>query len=270
MALTINTNVSALIAQKNLGETQGKLAQTLNRLSSGLRVNNAKDDAAGLAIAEGMTSRVRGLRQGERNGNDGVSLIQTAESGMSKTLDIMQRMRELASQAKNGTNGATDTANLDVEFQALAAEVTRIAGVSDFNGIALLAGGTVDIQIGSGNTADDVLTITLATTDATTLAIDALDLTADPGAALDALDAAITTVTTSMAQLGSDHSNLQMAIEANIDRYTQLDSAKSRIMDADYASESSNLAQYQIMQQAGAAMLSQANTSGQIVLGLLQ
>ncbi|QDP73456.1 flagellin FliC [Legionella israelensis] len=272
MALTLNTNVSALIAQKNMNSTQDKLAQTLNRLSSGLRVNNAKDDAAGLAIAEGMSARIRALRQGERNGNDGISLIQTAESGMNQILDLMQRMRELASQASSGTYGASDVANLNTEFSALLSEINRITNTSDFNSIQLLDGTTptVDIQIGSQNTADDTVTITLTATDATTLAIDTLDLTADAGAALDALDTAIGTVTTGLAQLGADHSNLEAAVRSNVDRYTRLESARSQIMDTDYAAESSNLAQYQVMQQAGAAMLSQANASGQIVLSLLQ
>ncbi len=272
MALTINTNVSALVAQKNMNQTQSKLSTTLNRLSSGLRVNNAKDDAAGLAIAEGITSRVRALTQGARNGNDGISLIQTAESGMNQTLTMLQRMRELASQASTGTYGASDLANLDQEFQVLKSEVDRIQATTEFNGIALLSGNTVDVQVGSGNTANDRLTITTATTDSTTLAIDLNDLTSQVNAqaALDSLGTALTTVTTGLAQLGAAHSNIEAAVTGNVDRVTRLDSAKSQIMDTDYASESSKLAQLQIMQQAGAAMLSQANSSGQIVLSLLQ
>lgn len=272
MALTINTNVSALVAQRNLNSAQDKLSTTLNRLSSGLRVNNAKDDAAGLAIAEGMSSRIRGLTQGARNGNDGISLIQTAESGMNQTLSLLQRMRELASQGSTGTYSAGDLANMDLEFQALNAEVDRVAAITEFNNIALLNGGSISVQVGSANTANDRLAITLADTDATALAINAADVTnnANAQAALTLLDAAITTVTSGLAQLGASHSNLESAISGNEDRMGRLEGARSRIMDTDYAAESSHLAQYQILQQSGAAMLSQANSSGQIVLKLLQ
>ena len=272
MALTLNTNVSALVSQKNIDQTQSKLSTTLNRLSSGLRVNNAKDDAAGLAIAEGMTSRILGLKQGARNGNDGISLIQTAESGMNQALSSIQRMRELAAQAATGTYGTSDLANLDVEFQALKDEIDRVAATTDFNGIALLAGGTVNIQVGSGNTANDRLTITLSDLDTTALAIAANDVTSNANAqtALGALDTALTTITTGKAALGAANANVEAAVSNNVDRVANLEAAKSRIMDADYAAESTKLAQYQIMQQAGAAMLAQANTAGQIVLSLLR
>ncbi len=272
MSLTINTNVSALVAQRNLNNAQDKLSTTLNRLSSGLRVNNAKDDAAGLAIAEGMSSRIRGLTQGARNGNDGISLIQTAESGMNQTLSLLQRMRELASQGSTGTYSSGDLANMDVEFQALNAEIDRVASTAEFNNIALMSGGSVSVQVGSANTANDRLSITLSNTSTSSLSTTSASVTSNTNAqaALTLLDAAITTVTSGLAQLGASQSNIESAVSGNDDRVTRLEAARSRIMDTDYASESSNLARYQILQQSGAAMLSQANSSGQIVLKLLQ
>lgn len=272
MAITINTNISALTAQQNLNRVQSKLDTTLNRLSSGLRVNSAKDDAAGLAIAQGMSARIRGLTQGSRNGNDGISLIQTAESGMNQTLALLQRMRELATQGSTGTYQAADLTNLDTEFQSLKNEIDRVVATSDFNGISVLTGGTVSIQVGSQNTANDRLSVTLTAADTTTLAINASSVTSNANAqtALTALDAAVTTITTGLATLGANQANLEAAVSGGEDRINRLEGARSRIMDTDYAAESSRLAQYQILQQSGAAMLSQANSSGQIVLRLLQ
>lgn len=272
MAITVNTNLTALVAQKNLNQTQDKLSMTLNRLSSGLRVNNAKDDAAGLAIAEGMSARIKGLTQGGRNGNDGISLIQTAESGMQQSLLLLQRMRELATQAATGTYGTSNLANLDVEFQNLKGEIDRVAATSDFNGTNVLSGGTISIQVGSQNTANDRLNINLTSAGATALAVDANDVLSNATAqtSIDAIDTAIKTVTTGLAQLGASQSNLEAAVRGNEDRVSRLEGARSRIMDTDYAAESSRLAQYQILQQSGVAMLSQANSSGQVVLRLLQ
>ncbi|KGP63714.1 hypothetical protein EP47_04950 [Legionella norrlandica] len=272
MAITVNTNMSSMIAQKSLNQVQNKLSTTLNRLATGLRVNSAKDDAAGLAIAEGMTARIRGLNQAARNGNDGISLIQTAESGMNQVLSLLQRMRELGVQASTGTYQTSDLANLDTEFQSLKNEIDRVANVTDFNGQAVLNGGTVSIQIGSQNTANDRLTITLTDSDSTALAINADDITSNANAqtAITNLDTAITSITTGLAQLGANQSNLESAVSADEDRVMKIESARSRIMDTDFAAESSNLAKYQILQQTGAAMLSQANSSGQIVLGLIQ
>lgn len=272
MAITVNTNLTSMLAQRSLNTVQDKLSTTLNRLSTGLRVNNAKDDAAGLAIAEGMTSRIRGLNRGAHNGNDGISLIQTAESGMKETLSLLQRMRELSTQASTGTYQSSDLANLDNEFQNLKKEIDRVVAVTDFNGLSVLSGGTLSIQVGSQNTANDRLTVNLTKADTTTLAINSDDVTTNANAqtALTNLDAAITTMTTGLASLGASQSNLESAVNGNQDRITRIESARSRIMDTDFAEESSNLAKYQILQQSSTAMLSQANSSGQIVLRLLQ
>lgn len=272
MALIVNTNVGSMVAQQYLSNNQSKLAKTLTRLSSGMRVNEAKDDPAGLAIAESMQEAILALKQGSRNGNDGVSLLQTAQGAMSQTLNILQRMREIASQGASGTYSTDDLANLDTEYQNLLAEVDRVQSVSKFNGISLLAGGTVSIQVGESNTANDRLTITLTATDATTLTINGGDVTSNANAqtALDSLDDAITAVTTGLAQLGASQSNLEAAISSNDVRATNLKTARSRIMDADYAEESSNLATYTILNQSNVAMLSQANSSSQLVMQLLK
>jgi flagellin len=260
-----------MVSQAYLSQNQSKLSQTLNRLSSGLRVNEAKDDPAGLAIAASMASSVRALKQGSRNGNDGVSLLQTAQGAMSQTLEILQRMREIASQASSGTYGSTDLSNMDAEFQALVGEIDRVQSTSTFNGIDLLNGGSVSIQIGENNTSNDRISLTLTTTDTTTLGVDTDDVTTQSNAqtALDDLTDAIATLTTGLASLGAAQSNLEAAVATNDTRAVNLDTARSRIMDADYAAESSNLAKYMIMNQANVAMLSQANSAPQLVLKLL-
>lgn len=272
MAITINTNISSLMAQQSLGKTQDQLAQAINRLATGSRINTAKDNAAGLAIAEGMNAQVRGTRQGSRNGNDGISLIQTAEGGLNQTLSLLQRMRELASQASTGTYTSTDLANLDTEYQSLMTEIDRVAATVDFNGTKLMnAAATISVQVGANNTANDRIDISLIDTSSATLAVTG-DVTsnANAQAALDLLDDAITTVTTGLAGLGASHSKIEAAVGGNMDRVTNLEAARSRIVDTDFAEESAKLAQLQILQQSGAAMLSQANSSGQVVLKLLQ
>ncbi len=271
MGIIVNTNVGSLVAQSYLNSNQSKLSKTLNRLSSGLRVTEAKDDPAGLAIAQSMMSSVRALKQGSRNGGDGVSLLQTAQGAMTQTLDILQRMREIASQASSGTYSSTDLSNLDTEFQALLGEIDRVQTTSTFNGVDLLNGGSVSIQIGEANTGNDRISITLTATAATDLSIDAEDVTTNSNAqsALDAVKDAIETVTTGLASLGASQSNLEAAISSNDIRATNLDTARSRIMDADYAEESANLAKYMIMNQSNVAMLSQANSVPQLALKLL-
>ena len=273
MAMTVNTNVDSLVAQRNLGKTQSSLSQTINRLSSGLRINNAKDDAAGLAISETMRESITALRQANRNANDGVSLIQTAESAVNEQLNIMQRMREIATQASSGTYSTGNLADLNLEFNALRTEVDRIANVTDFNGIELLDGtnATITLQVGDKNNANNQLAITLTDTSIATLGINADDVTTQANAqtALDNLDTAISTVTSGLAQFGADHSNLETAMRSNTDRANNLDAARSRIMDADFASESANMTKFNILSQAGTSMLAQANSLPQSVLSLL-
>lgn len=272
MSLVVNTNIGALVAQQYLSGNQSKLSQALTRLSSGLRVNDAKDDPAGLAIAQNMQKTISGLKQGSRNGNDGISLIQTASGAMSQVTNILQRMREIASQGASGTYSSGDLANLDTEYQSLMSEVDRVQATTKFNGISLLAAGTVNVQIGDNNSANDTLAITLTATDTTTLTINGGDVTSQANAktALDKLSTAITAITTGMASLGAAQSNLEKAIVSNGVRTTNLEAARSRIVDADFAEESSNLATFQVLSQSNVAMLAQANQMPQLVMQLLR
>jgi flagellin len=272
--MVINTNVNSLLAQQYLTDNQSRLSQTLNRLSSGLRINDAKDDAAGLSIAEQMQESILALRQGSRNGNDGISLIQVAQTAMTDTLNLLQRMRQLAAQGASGTYGTSDLSNMDKEFQSLKGEIERVSQVTVFNNISLLqnATGTLSIQVGTGNTSNDVISITLTKTDTTTLGISSNDLTSstDASTALGTLDTAIGTITTGLAQLGANESNLLAAISNDDATANSFDIAKSRIMDADFALESSNMAKFNILNQSNVAMLAQSNAIPQLVLQLLQ
>lgn len=270
--ISVNTNVSSLMALQNLSQNQSRLSKTLSRLSSGLRVAEAKDDPAGLAIAESMQSSIRALRQGSRNGNDGVSLVQTAQGALSQTLNVLQRMREISSQAANGTYSSSDLSNLDTEFQALLGEVDRIQSVTSFNGISVLSGGSVSIQVGENNSANDRISISLTNTSSSTLGISSDDVTSSANAqtAMDNLSTAINSVTTGLANLGAAQSNLDEAISANDTRALNIESARGRIMDADFALESANMAKYMILNQSNVAMLSQANSVPQLALQLLQ
>lgn len=275
MAAVINTNIASLNAQRNLSSSQASLQTSLQRLSSGLRVNSAKDDAAGLAIATRMDSQVRGMNVAIRNSNDAISFSQTGEGALGKVTDALQRMRELAVQSANATNGTTDRANLDTEFKELQAEVTRITGQTKFNGNDVLAGGTNTYQVGSATT-DTIEVTTTDLTDAAALTAIAagstIDITdaANSTAAMTAIDDALDEVNTERAKFGAVQnrfesvvSNLQVSVE-------NLSAAKSRIMDADFAAETANLTRGQILQQAGTAMLAQANSIPNGVLSLLR
>jgi flagellin len=276
MSIAINTNVNSLLAQDYLTSNQNWLSQALNRLSSGHRINDAKDDAAGLAVAQIMQENSTALRQGSRNANDGISLVQTAQSAMNDTLNILQRMRELADQGANSVYSTADLTNLNAEFQNLNSEVNRVASTVNFNGISLLnnSTGSLSIQVGTSNTSNDSLSIKLTntTTGSSGLSIASLAVatTAGASAALATLDTAIQSVTTGLAKLGASEANLQAAVEGNDAIATDLESAKSRIMDTDFASESGNLAKFNILNQSNVAMLSQANSSPQLVLQLLR
>ncbi len=278
---TINTNVQSLNAQRNLAASSGSLSTSMQRLSSGLRVNSAKDDAAGLAIAERMNAQVKGMNVAIRNANDGISLAQTAEGALGKIGDNLQRMRELAVQSANDTNGTTDRAALNTEYQSLAKENARVISSTKFNGQSLLTGsggtaGTFSFQIGADNAGDnqiDVETTNIATGMGTNTQGSTATLGADAASARDAmddLDAAIDEITTARSGFGATQnrfdsviSNLQVASENQA-------SSRSRIMDADFAVETSNLSRGQILQQAGTAMIAQANQLPQGVLSLLR
>lgn len=262
---TINTNVMSINAQRNLASTTGSLATSMQRLSSGLRVNSAKDDAAGLSIATRMDSQYRGMNVAIRNANDAISFAQTAEGALGKVTDAMQRMRELAVQAANGTNSSTDLANLDAEFQQLASEVTRLGTATKFNGSAVFGSGSITFQIG----ADATDTLSVNKVAAATIS-GSLTTSANATTALGALDTALTTVNTNRATLGAYQNRFESVIgNLRVSAENQA-AAKGRIMDADFAQETANLSRTQILQQAGTAMVAQANQMPQGVLSLLR
>ena len=287
MASVINTNLLSLNAQRNVSNSQASLATSLQRLSSGLRVNSAKDDAAGLAISERLNAQVRGSNVAIRNANDGISLSQTAEGALAKVTDSLQRMRELAVQARNATNTDADKDSLDKEFGELSKEIQRVLGGTTFNGRAILAteSGTQTFQVGANVTSNDRIDVvttdmtgstditTVAGTDNTGAGRAVIDATANGGAidtVISNIDTAINTVSSERANLGAAQnrmdqviSNLQISVENQ-------SAAKSRITDADFAQETANLSRASILQQAGNAMIAQANQIPSQVLSLLR
>ena len=281
MPQTINTNLNSLNAQRNLSTSQMSLSVSMQRLSSGLRVNSAKDDAAGLAIAERMNAQIKGMNVAARNANDGISLAQTAEGALGKVSDALQRMRELAVQSRNASNSSSDKDSLNKEFRQLTNEITRVLGATTFNGKAILASGagSLDFQIGANTTVNDLITISTANmlTDASVTAVTAAAVsigsdanTAAIKSVIDNIDGALDKINSERAVYGATQSrfdaiisNLQVAGENQT-------AARSRIMDADFAVETANLSRSQILQQAGTAMVAQANALPQQVLKLLQ
>ena len=280
MATTINTNMSSLTAQRALGASQGSLSTSMQRLSTGLRINSAKDDSAGLAIAERMTSQVKGMAVAGRNANDAISLAQTAEGALGKIGESLQRMRELAVQSSNSTNSSSDRANLNEEYTALAAEVTRVIDGTKFNGNQLLNVDTgMAFQVGADNVATDAITVNLTDIGAGTgmaLVLDTAGATGSISTAAVALttmsnlDAAIDEVTSARSNLGSVQNRFESVV-ANLSTMSEnLQAAKGRIVDADFAVETSNMSRAQVLQQAGNAMLAQANQAPQQVMSLLR
>jgi|LakMenEpi03Aug12_release.lakeMendotaPanAssembly.Ray.scaffolds.fasta_scaffold630762_1 flagellin len=274
MALSVNTNLFSLNAQRNVATTQSTLSSAMQRLSSGNRVNSAKDDAAGLAIAERMNSQIKGMNVAIRNANDAISLSATAEGALSKVSESLQRMRELAVQSANGSFSDGDRENLDAEFQQLGAEVTRVLESTRFNGKAILGddAGTLTFQIGasSSDTVDLVTTDMTANADVTAVTGGDITSAADASTAIDDIDTALDTVSQERANYGAYQNrfesiigNLQVSAENHA-------AARGRIMDADFAAETANLSRGQILQQAGMAMLTQANAMPQQVLALLR
>jgi flagellin len=267
MGMSVNTNILSINAQRNLSASQSSLATSMQRLSSGLRVNSSRDDAAGLAIAERMNAQIRGINVAIRNANDGISLAQTAEGALATVTDALQRMRELAVQAQNGSNGTSDRANLNTEYLALSAEITRIAAQTKFNGTAIIgaSAGAQTFQVGANN--GDTLTVT--TTTVTTVGGD-LTTAANASTAVAALDTALDTITTSRASYGAAMSRLGFAISNLSITGENQSAARGRIMDADFAAETANLSRSQILQQAGSAMVAQANQLPNQVMALLR
>jgi flagellin len=274
MPMTINTNLVSLNAQRNLTTSQTSLATSMQRLSSGLRVNSAKDDAAGLAISERMGAQVRGMNVAIRNANDAISLSQTAEGALGKVGDMLQRMRELAVQSANATNGAGDRLNLDAEYQALGAEVGRTLTTTKFNGIAILAAGAgaQAFQVGANSGETVTVTTTNMSTDATITAVTAGGLTtaALAGTAMTNVDAALDKLNSERALYGATQNRFEAIIGTLQVSAENQAAAKSRITDADFAAETANLSRAQILQQAGSAMVAQANQLPQQVLALLR
>ena len=272
MGLRVNQNIAAFNSYRNLSVTDGQMSKSLEKLSSGFRINRAADDAAGLAISEGLRSQVGGLKVAVRNAQDGVSVVQTAEGALTETHAILQRMRDLAVQAAN--DGSLDTnakAAADAEYQQLSAEITDIANKTNFNGVKLLDGSfNKAFQVGAN--AGDTLTVNLGTaSDAATLgATGDLTTAANATTAIGKLDTAITTVSTTRANLGATQNRLEHKINNLNVAVENLSASESRIRDTDMASEMVNFTRSQILSQAGTAMLAQANQAPQNVLQLLK
>ncbi len=287
----VNTNIMSLNAQRNLYTSGLGQATTIQRLSSGLRVNSAKDDAAGLAIAERMNAQIRGSNVAIRNANDGISLAQTAEGSLGKIGDALQRMRELAVQSANATNSSGDRTNLDSEFSQLQAEISRVVDGTTFNGTALFTGSTsFSFQVGAGTTTNDVVAVSrnqlsggtagtsggaAASTAADAIArvTSASDIAADATAATNAIkdiDAALDKINSERANYGAAQNRFESVIGSLQISAENVSAARSRIMDADFAKETAELTRTQILNQAGTAMLAQANQAPQSVLSLLR
>jgi flagellin len=275
MALRINTNPVSLRAQQNLSKAQGALAGNVERLSSGLRINRAGDDAAGSSISSKLSSDTRGLKQASRNTNDAISVIQTAEGAMNEVNGLLTRMRELAVQSANGgTMTSSERGYIDQEFQLLESEINRIVNVTEFNGQKLIDGSMssgVSFQVGMNNTSDDRIALSVADSDSTALGLNDDVLTSQTGAqqAIDALDTAIQSVATSRGTLGTTQNRLTVTLTNLSNMHENLSAANSRIKDVDVADESAQMTRNQILQQAGTAVLAQANSLPQSALSLI-
>ena len=274
MAQTINTNVASLNAQRNLSTSQSSLATSLQRLSSGLRVNSAKDDAAGLAISERFNAQVRGTNVAIRNANDAISLSQTAEGGISKVSDMLQRMRELAVQSANATNTTADRANLDAEFQQLGLEVTRTISSTKFNGKAVIGAdaGTQTYQVGYevGDRVDVVSANIASAAGVSSVLAGGITPVGGATAAMTNIDTALDSVNTERALYGAVQNRFEVIVSTLQVTAENVSAARGRIIDADFATETANLSRAQILQQAGTAMVAQANQLPQQVLQLLR
>ncbi|MFO0635124.1 MAG: flagellin [Nannocystaceae bacterium] len=274
MSISVRTNVSSLTAQGNLSKTSADLQKSISRLSSGLRVESAADDAAGLAISEDFKASIRSLNQARRNANDGVSMIQTADGSLKEIGGLLTRMRELSVQSRNGTINTQQRGYLNDEFGQLRSEVDRIVNTTEFNGVDLLDGSQATglaFQVGKDTSSDDRLTISIATSSSSALGLSSSTISSTSGAdaAITALDTAIQSISTRRAGLGAMQNRLATTM-SNLDTYaTNLSAANSRIVDVDVAEETANLTKNQILMQAGTAMLAQANQGPSSALQLL-
>jgi flagellin len=276
MGLRINTNTTSLAAQRTLGNNNSKQAESLAKLSSGTRINKSADDAAGLAISEKLKAQVRGLGQAERNANDGISMIQTAEGGLNEVSNILVRLRELAVQSASDTVGDSEREFTDLEYQNLKQEVERISQVTEFNGKKLLngEGDKYDIQIGINN--DDFQDRISYDASVTNSSLDSLGIGSlsvsnkeDAQGSLSSIDEAIQSISGKRAELGAKQNRLQSTIQNLQVTNENLSAANSRIRDTDYAAETAKNAKLSILNQAGTAVLAQANAQGQNALSLI-
>ena len=272
MAITVNTNVTSLKAQKNLNSSSSNLATSMERLSSGLRINSAKDDAAGLAISNRLNSQVRGLEVGMRNANDAISIAQISEGAMQEQTNMLQRMRDLSIQSENGANSTADLQALKDEMDQLALEITAIGSNTAFGDTKLLNG---DFSAGKtfqvGHQDGEDIKVSVAKSDASSLSVNSLTVLTSAGraSALTKIDAAIKTIDTSRAKLGAVQNRLSHNISNSANTQANVADAKSRIVDVDFAKETSAMTKNQVLQQTGSAMLAQANQLPQVALSLL-
>ena len=274
MALYIRTNVASLEAQRHLSGTQSEMAKSFQRLSSGYRINGAADDAAGLGISESMNSQVRSYAVAERNANDGISMAEAADGAAGQISGLLTRMRELAVQSSNGSLQSSDRTNLNTEFSSLSSEIDRIASVTKFNGQALLSGTstTTNFQVGIGTSANDQVSIVFGGVSVSSLGVSgsAVDTVAHAQSAITAIDSAISNLSTTREGFGSGINRMQASVANLQSMRTNLSAAYSRIEDVDVAEETASLARTQVLAQAGAAVLTQANQSPQLALSLLR
>ena len=275
MGVFIQTNTASLEAQKNLFANQSALTKSFNKLSSGYRINTAADDAAGLAISEGMKSQIRSYTVAERNASDGVSMAQTAEGALGEVHNVLGRMRELAMQSSNGSLSSTDRDYLNTEFGSLKAEITRIQGSAKFNGVSLVQAATsqVTFQVGLNNTAADKITLTFGGVALTQLlaGTTAVSGTTSSSAltALGRIDSAITKVSTARAKFGAGMNRMEVATSNIQTMRLNVSAANSRIRDVDVAMETARMSKNQVLTQAGISVLAQANQLPQLAFGLL-
>jgi flagellin len=274
MALTIQTNVASLFAQKNLAKNQAGLASSFNRLSSGLRVNTAADDAAGLAVSESMKSQIRSFTVAERNAADGISMSQSAEGALGEIHGILGRMRELSMQSSNGSLSDTDRGYLNTEFGLLKDEVDRIQGSAKFNGVDLISNTTTDVtfQVGLEDDAADQITLSFGGVDLSAVATGgaaAVDTDVNALASLDLIDTAIDAVSDARAGFGAAMNRMEIATSNIQTMRLNLEAANSRIVDVDVASETARMSKNQVLTQAGVSVLAQANQLPQLAFGLI-
>jgi len=277
MTLRINHNMASAFTLKNVTRTQNRLQENYMKLSSGLRINKAADDAAGLGVSESLRATIASAKVATRNANDGISVVQTAEGALGQIQSVLSRMRELAVESSSETLADTERAYLETEFTALIDEIDRLAEVTDFNGLDLINGtlsGGMEVQVGVNNTAEDRISITLSDASTIALGVDSGSVTvadvASAQSAIDAIDVALDNISNQRSDLGAAQNRLSSAVDNLATMIENLTAAESQIRDVDFASETADFNRNTTFQQAGISVLAQANSSSQVVLQLLQ